>query len=95
MKFENYDALFFGRKRVNSASQHSLWFFLHQWVIFFLETCEDGGLDHINVCGKGATGCSGTMWNLTCECNYSQGYVQAPDGMSCRPCKFLMWHKII
>ena len=39
------------------------------------------------LCGKGAIGCTGTLWNLTCECDYANYYVQARDGKSCKPSK--------
>ena len=49
---------------------------------FFSESCDDG-LDYKLVCGKGATGCDGYVWNVTCECDNVAGYYQAPDGKSC------------
>lgn len=51
------------------------------------ETCQDDMLDPIKICGKGATSCYGTLANVTCECDNANGYVQSPDGRSCKPCK--------
>ena len=56
--------------------------------LIFLESCENGDLKAMHVCGKGAIGCTGTLWNLTCECDYANYYVQAPDGKSCKPSKW-------
>ena len=53
----------------------------------FPETCENGQLDFIHACGKGATGCYGSLWSLTCECNKTEGYVQSPNGIKCIACK--------
>ena len=65
-------------------------FIIACWILLSFsspETCENGELDHIHVCGKGATGCYGSLWNLTCECDKTEGYVQSSDGMKCVACK--------
>ena len=56
-------------------------------TFLFPETCENGETDYIHACGKGATGCFGSLWNLTCECNKTEGYVQSPSGIKCIACK--------
>ena len=53
-----------------------------------------GTLDYRHVCGKGSTGCTGSKWNLTCECGDDGKYVVAPDGKSCIPSKFESSHQL-
>lgn len=41
----------------------------------------------IEVCGQGATGCSGYVLDPLCQCNSSMFYLPAADGRSCVPGK--------
>ena len=67
------------------------WLF-SEYFAYFLETCEADNLDPVMYCGKGAVNCSGSMYNMTCECDV--GYVQSNDGTSCEACKYI-WSKNI
>ena len=47
--------------------------------------CGDPGANYTWICGEGATGCSGSVLQPRCECNYSDYYIPAADGRSCVP----------
>ena len=56
-------------------------------LLILLETCEADDLDPVMHCGKGAISCSGSMFNMTCECDV--GHVQSNDGMTCEARTFI------
>ena len=64
---------------------------LFEYFAYFLETCEADNLNPVMYCGEGAISCSGSLNNMTCQCDV--GYIQANDGMTCETRKF-MWSKI-
>ena len=43
----------------------------------------------IEVCGQGASGCSGFVTDPVCQCDSSMFYLPATDGRSCVPGKVL------
>lgn len=47
--------------------------------------CGDPGANYTWICGEGATGCSGSVLQPQCECDYSDYYIPAADGRSCVP----------
>ena len=65
----------------------------YEWIFFeyfayILGTCEADNLDPVMYCGKGATSCSGTIYNMTCQCDV--GYIQSNDEMTCEAHKFIL-----
>lgn len=59
------------------------------WYLIFIVQFTDPGVDFVEICGMGATGCAGGMRNPVCECDHANHYVAAGDQKSCVLGKFL------
>ena len=52
-------------------------------LLIFIVQCTDPGVDFVEICGMGATGCAGGMQNPVCECDHAKHYFAASDQKSC------------
>ena len=51
-------------------------------LLIFIVQCTDPGVDFVEICGMGATGCAGGMQNPVCECDHTKHFAASDQ----KPC---------